>query len=62
MSEGKVRRGCRDYKNDRTNVYDEERSGKANIQADEIVQQVGQELLRDRGMIRFLFLDAPHDR
>lgn len=31
MSEGKVRQWCRGFKNDRTNVYDEEQSGSPSI-------------------------------
>lgn len=48
MSEGKVRQWCRNFKNGRTNVHDEKRSGRPSIQTDEIVSQVDQTLRSDR--------------
>jgi hypothetical protein len=44
MSEGKVRQRCRDFKNERTNVHDEERSGRPSRQTDEIISLVNQKL------------------
>ncbi|KAL4119599.1 hypothetical protein QTP88_012398 [Uroleucon formosanum] len=47
MCEGKVRQWCRDFKNGRTNVHDEERSGRPSVQTDEIVSLVDQKLRSD---------------
>jgi hypothetical protein len=44
MSEEKVRQWCYDFKNGRTNVRDEERSGRPSRQTDEIVSLVEQKL------------------
>lgn len=40
MSERKVQKWYGDYQNDHTNVHNEERSGKPNIQTDGVVDQV----------------------
>ncbi|XP_025412441.1 protein GVQW3-like [Sipha flava] len=48
MSEGKIRQWYRDFKNERTNVLDEERSGRPSRQTDEIVSLVDQKLRSDR--------------
>ena len=44
MSEGKVRKWCRDFQNGRANVHNEARSGRPSIQTDDIVDQVNQKL------------------
>jgi transposase len=48
MSEKKVRQWCRDFKNGRINVHDEERSGKPSRQTEEIVSLVDQKLQSNR--------------
>jgi len=48
MSAGMVRKWCVMFKNGRTNVHDEERSGRPSIQTDEIVSEVDQKLRSDR--------------
>lgn len=48
MNKGKVKQWCRDFKNDQTNVHNEELNGRPSIQTYEIVQQVNQGLQRDR--------------
>lgn len=61
MSEGKVRKWCRDFQNGRTNVHDEERSGRPSIQTDDIVDQVNQKLRCDRRLtISALANELPH--
>ena len=40
MSEAGVRRWCIIFKNDRTNVHDEERSGQPTIVTDELVAKI----------------------
>ena len=37
MGEGKVRQWCREFKSGRTNVHDEERSGRPSVQTDDFV-------------------------
>ncbi|KAL4127342.1 hypothetical protein QTP88_011517 [Uroleucon formosanum] len=51
MCEGKVRQWCRDFKNGRTNVHVEERSGRPSVQTDEIVSLVDQKLRSDRRLM-----------
>jgi [histone H3]-lysine36 N-dimethyltransferase SETMAR len=61
MSEGKVRQWCRDFKTGRTNVHDEERSGRPSMQTDEIVSLVDQKLRCDRRLtISALADEFPH--
>lgn len=48
MCEEKVRQWRRNFKNGRTNVHDEEQSGRPSAYTDEIFQQGGQELRCDR--------------
>lgn len=48
MSGVKIRKWCHDSRNARTNVHDEERSGRSNIQINEIVFEVDQELRSNR--------------
>jgi hypothetical protein len=44
MSEGTVRQWCRMFKDGRTNVHDEERSGQPSVVCDDLVQSVDQKL------------------
>lgn len=48
MSEEKVRKWYRDFKNERTNVHDEGWSGRPSKQIDEIVSQVDEKRRSDR--------------
>jgi transposase len=42
MSEGTVRQWCRMFKDGRTNVHEEERSGRPSVVSDDLVQSVEQ--------------------
>jgi transposase len=42
MSEGTVRQWCRMFKDQRTNVHDEERSGQPSVVSDDLVKEVDQ--------------------
>jgi hypothetical protein len=44
MSEGTVRQWCRMFKDERTNVHDEERSGRPSVVSDDLVQSVDQKI------------------
>jgi transposase len=44
MSEGTVGQWCRMFKNGRTNVHDEERSGQPSVVSDALVQSVDQKI------------------
>jgi transposase len=44
MSEGTVRQWCRMLKDGRTNVHDEERSGRPSVVNDDLVQSVDQKI------------------
>jgi transposase len=44
MSEGTVRQWCRMFKDGRTNVQDEERSGPPSVLSDDLVQSVDQKI------------------
>jgi hypothetical protein len=48
MSEGTVRQWCRMFKDWRTNVYDEERSGHTSVVSDYLVQFVDQKICEIR--------------
>jgi len=48
MSEGGVRQWCIVFKNDRTNVHDEERSGRPTIVTDELVTKINEKIHENR--------------
>jgi hypothetical protein len=52
MSEGTVRQCCRMFKDGRTNVHDEEQSGRPSVVSDDLVQSVDQKICQRR---RFTF-------
>jgi hypothetical protein len=45
MSEGTERQWCRMFEDGRTNVHDEERSGRPSVMSDDLVQSVHQKEL-----------------
>jgi transposase len=45
MSEGTVRQWCRMFKDGRTNVHDEDRSGRPCVVSEDLVRSVGQKNL-----------------
>jgi hypothetical protein len=47
MSEGTVRQFCRMFKDWRTNVHDEERSGWPSVVSDDLVRSVHQKFVKD---------------
>jgi hypothetical protein len=48
MSEGRVRHWCIDFKNGRTNVHDEERSGRPTLVTDELVSRINDKIRENR--------------
>jgi transposase len=56
MSEGTVRQWCRMFKDGRTDVHDEERSGRPSSMSDEFVQSVDQTVCERR---RFTISELP---
>ena len=48
MSEGRVKQWCIMFKNDRTNVHDEERSGRPTIVTDELVAKINEKIHENR--------------
>jgi hypothetical protein len=54
MSEGAVRQWCRMFKDGRTNVHDEKRSGPPSVVSDDLVQSVDQSICERR---RFTVLE-----
>jgi hypothetical protein len=44
MGEGTARQWCRMFKDERTNVHDEERSGWPSVESDNLVQNVDQKI------------------
>jgi len=48
MSEGGVRQWCIMFKNGRTNVHDEERSGRTTIVTDEVVAKINEKIHENR--------------
>jgi len=48
MSEGGVRQRCIVFKNGRTNVHDEERSGRPTIVTDELVAKINEKIRENR--------------
>jgi transposase len=48
MSEGTVRQWCRMFKDGRTNVHDEERSGRPSVVSDDLVEIVDQKICERR--------------
>jgi transposase len=44
MSEGTVKQWCRMFKDGRTNVHDEERSGRPSVVSDDLVSSVDQKI------------------
>lgn len=61
MSEGKVRQWCREFREGRSNVHDDERSGRPSVQTDDLVERVIQSsLLQPRPCPqRFLSFSSP---
>jgi transposase len=47
MSEGTVSQWCRMFKDGRTNVHDEERSGRPSVVSDDLVQTVAKQFVKD---------------
>jgi transposase len=61
MSEGTVRQWCRMFKDRRTNVHDEERSGRPSVVSDDLVQSIDQKICeRWRFTISELSCEIPH--
>jgi hypothetical protein len=48
MSEGTVRQWCRVFKDGRTNVHDEDRSGRPSVVSEDLVQSVDQKICERR--------------
>lgn len=48
MSESRVRQWCIDFKNGRTNVHDEDRSGRPSLVTDELVMKINDKIREDR--------------
>jgi len=48
MSEGRVRQWCIVFKNGRTNIHDEERSGRPTIVTDELVAKISEKIHENR--------------
>jgi hypothetical protein len=44
ISEGTVRQRCRMFKDGRTSIHDEERSGRPSVVSDDLVQSVDQKI------------------
>lgn len=60
MSEGKVQKWVREFKNGRTNVHDEERSGRPSVITDDLVAAVESKIREDRRFtISTLSLEFP---
>jgi transposase len=60
MSEGTVRQWCRMFKDGRTNVHNEERSGRPAVVSDDLVQNVDQNICeRSRFTISELSYELP---
>jgi hypothetical protein len=53
MSEGTVRQWCRMFKDGRTNVHDEEGSGRLSVVSDDLVQSVDQKICERRPLHNF---------
>jgi hypothetical protein len=47
MSEGTARQWCRMFKDGRTNIHDEERSGQPSVVSDDLVRSVDNEFVKD---------------
>jgi hypothetical protein len=61
MSEGTVTQWCRMFKDGRTNVQDEEQSGRPSVVSDDLVQSVEQKICeRRRFTISELPCEFPH--
>jgi hypothetical protein len=61
LIEGTVRQWCRMFKDGRTNVHDEERSGRPSVVSDDLVQSVDQKICeRRRFTISGLSREFPH--
>jgi transposase len=61
MSEGSVRQWCRMFRNGRTNVHDDERSGRPSVVNDDLVQSVNKKIRENRRFtISELSLKFPH--
>jgi transposase len=52
MSEGTVGQWCRMFKDGRTDVHDEERSGRPSVVSDDLVRSVDQKFVKD-GALQF---------
>lgn len=48
MSEGKVRQWCREFREGRSNVHDDERSGRPSVQTDDLVERVNEKVRSNR--------------
>jgi len=48
MSEGRVRQWCIDFKNGRTNIHNEERSGRPTVVTDELVAKINEKVRENR--------------
>jgi len=54
MSEGGVRQWCIMFKNGRTNVHDEERSGRPTIVTDELVAKINEKIQVSSNFVKFV--------
>lgn len=60
MSDGKVRQWCREFKEGRSNVHDEQRSGRRSVRTDDLVERVNAKVRDNRRFtIRSISADFP---